>query len=183
MATGDGGVPEARLGREGAVIPGFAPESGLERSLVRDPELRRGWAWGRPRRGHPEGAVGRHVAAMLAAIPADDPLRADLRLLTLLHDTFKFRVREGGGYSPDNDHAVLAREFAERHGCPERIAATLELHDAPYWVWHRRGGDRALLEEILARAPDRELLVRFVELDAATLGKDQAFLRWFRDAF
>jgi hypothetical protein len=162
------------------MIPGFEPESALERALAHEPELQRGWAWGRPRRGHPEGAVGRHVAAMLAAISRDDPLRADLRLLTLLHDTFKFRVRAGRPWSPDNDHAELARRFAVRHGCPHRIAATLELHDAPYWVWHRRDGDVDLLDKILERAPDRELLVRFVELDAATHGKDPAFLRWFR---
>jgi hypothetical protein len=164
------------------VIPDFAPESSLESRLTRDPELRRGWAWGRPRHGHPEGAVGNHVAAMLAAIRPDDPLRADLRLLTLLHDTFKYRVREGAPWSPDNDHAELARAFAERHGCPQRIALTLALHDAPYWIWHRRGGDRALLAGVLANAPDRALLLRFVALDASTHGKDPAFLEWFRAA-
>jgi hypothetical protein len=154
----------------------------VERALLDEPELRRGWAWGAPRDGHPEGAVGNHVAAMLAAIAPDDPLRADLRLLTLLHDTFKFRVRGGEPWSPDNDHADMARAFAARHGCPLRIARTLELHDAPYWVWHRRGGDRALLAEILARAPDRELLIRFVELDASTKGKNPSFLAWFQAA-
>jgi hypothetical protein len=164
------------------VIPWFAPESALERALTDEPELRRGWAWGRPRAGHPEGPVGRHVAAMLAAIDPDDPLRADLRLLTLLHDTFKFRVRGGEPWSPHNDHAALARAFAERHGCPQRIALTLELHDAPYWIWHRRGGDRALLADVLSRAPDRELLIRFIALDASTHGKDPAFLKWFRAA-
>jgi len=153
------------------VIPGFHPETAVERLLLGEPELRRGWAWGRPRRGHPEGAVKHHVAAMLAAIAPDDPRREDLRLLTLLHDTFKYR--EG------TDHALLAREFAERHGCPERIAETLALHDAPYWVWHRRDGDPALLDEILERAPDRELLIRFVRIDASTRGKDPAFVHWF----
>src|SRR5262245_18641433 len=148
------------------MIPGFAPESALERALLSEPELLEGWSWGKPRRGHPEGPVGNHVATMLAAIPDDDPLRADLRLLTLLHDTFKYRVQDGGDYSPDNDHAMLAHDFADRYGCPKRIALTLALHDAPYWVWHRRGGDPELLERVLARAPDRELLIRFVELDA-----------------
>jgi hypothetical protein len=156
---------------EHQLIPGFRPETGLERRLLRDPELRRGWAWGQPRDGHPEGAVGNHVGAMLRAIRDDDPHRADLRLLTLLHDTFK-RCR-------GRDHALVAREFAERHGCPQAIAQTVALHDSPYWVWHRRGGDPVLLEQILAQAPDRALLVHFVRLDAATHGKDQRFLRWF----
>jgi hypothetical protein len=164
------------------VIEWFVPESDLEERLLEDPELQRGWAWGSPRHGHPEGAVGRHVAAMLTTIAPDDPLRADLRLLTLLHDTFKVDAREGLPYSPDTDHAVLAKRFAERHGCSNRIADTLALHDAPYWVWHRRGGDLQLLDQVLSRAPDRELLIRFVQLDAATFGKNPEFLEWFRAA-
>ena len=162
------------------MIEWFVPESELEQRLLHDPQLQRGWAWGSPRHGHPEGAVGRHVAMMLQKIAPDDPLRADLRLLTLLHDTFKVDAREGLPYSPDTDHALLAKRFADHHGCPRRIADTLALHDAPYWVWHRRGGDPELLEQLLDSAPDRELLTRFVELDAATLGKNPAFLEWFR---
>jgi hypothetical protein len=162
------------------VIEWFKPESPLEQQLLEDPQLQRGWAWGSPRHGHPEGAVGRHVAMMLGEIAPDDPLRADLRLLTLLHDTFKVDAREGLPYSPDTDHAQLAKRFADRHGCPRRIADTLALHDAPYWVWHRKGGDPALLERVMEAAPDPELLRRFVEIDAATLGKDPAFLEWFR---
>jgi hypothetical protein len=162
------------------MIEWFVPESPLEQNLLEDPELQRGWAWGTPRHGHPEGAVGHHVATMLERIPPDDPLRSDLRLLTLLHDTFKVHAREGLPYSPDTDHAQMAARFAERHGCSRRIADTLALHDAPYWVWHRRGGDRDLLERVLSRAPDRELLRRFVELDAATPGKDPEFLEWFK---
>jgi hypothetical protein len=46
----------------------------------------------------------------------------------------------------------------------------------------RRGGDPALLAEILAQAPDRDLLVRFIALDASTAGKDPAFLEWFTAA-
>ena len=33
-------------------------ETELERRLLADPELRAGLAWGEPRWGHPEGAVG-----------------------------------------------------------------------------------------------------------------------------
>jgi 2'-5' RNA ligase len=157
-----------------APIPGFVPEGELERRLADDPELNEGWRWGAPRHGHPEGAVGRHVAMMLRAISPDDPLRADMRLLTLLHDTFKFR--------DEKRHPEFAARFAEAHGFDERMVETLRMHDAAYWVWHRKGGDPALLERVLARAPDRELLAHFIELDAATEGKDPGFLAWFRAA-
>ena len=88
------------------MIEWYVPESDLEQRLLEDPELQRGWAWGSRRHGHPEGAVGRHVAQMLTEIAPDDPLRRDLRVLTLLHDTFKVNAREGLPYSPDTDHAL-----------------------------------------------------------------------------
>src|SRR5690349_4516854 len=57
------------------LVPGFVPETELERDLIADADLRAGLSWGLPRAGHPEGSVGHHVAAMLAWIGADDPLR------------------------------------------------------------------------------------------------------------
>ncbi len=57
----------------------IATETELERELLADPRLQAGLDWGAARFGHPEGRVRAHVAAMLAAIPSDDPLRNDLR--------------------------------------------------------------------------------------------------------
>jgi hypothetical protein len=163
----------------GVPIPGFRAENPLERRVLADRELAAGLAWGVPRAGHPEGSVGHHVAAMLASIAADDPLRADLRLLALLHDSFKRAVRPEQPWSYDNDHAVLARRFAERYIADERLLAAIELHDEPYWLWHTHAGGEALVH-VIARIPDRELFVRFVELDASSEGKNLTFLWWFR---
>ena len=60
-----------RAGRVAGVdelVPGFEPENELERTLIADPELQEGLAWGRPRRGHPEGSVGAHVADLLQTV-------------------------------------------------------------------------------------------------------------------
>jgi hypothetical protein len=162
-------------------VHGFQPETDLERRLAADPILGEGLAWGDPRPGHPEGAVGEHVAWMLRHIDRAHPRRRELRVLALLHDSFKFRVDPNLGYSPENDHARLARRFAERHLDDERILATLEWHDEPYWIW-RHGADQAALADVLARVPDVELLRAFVELDGSTPGKDRTFLCWFRRA-
>ena len=108
-----------------ALVPGFEPESPRERALAADPLLRAGLAWGRPRPGHPEGAVGAHVAALLEEIDERGDARADLRFLALVHDAFKFRVRADRPYCPDNDHAVLARRFAERYTRDERLLTAL----------------------------------------------------------
>jgi hypothetical protein len=158
----------------------LAPETELERQLLDDPRLRAGLAWGQPRSGHPEGRVADHVAAMLAAIPRDDPLRRDLRFLALLHDSFKADVRRHEPWSPDNDHAVFARLFAEHYTADQRLLTTLELHDEPYWIWRTADAAEPALRRLLERVPDPALFARFVELDASNEGKDLTFLWWFR---
>jgi hypothetical protein len=162
------------------MVPSITPETELERALLADSRLRAGLDWGAPRRGHPEGPVADHVAAMLSAIAPDDRLRSDLRFLALVHDSFKAEVRPDEPWSPDNDHATLARRFAERFTSDERLLATLELHDEPYWIWRSADAPEQALRTLLGRVPDGELLARFVELDAANEGKDLSFLWWFR---
>jgi hypothetical protein len=124
--------------------------------------------------------VSEHVAAMLAAISSDDPLRRDLRLLALVHDSFKAEVLSDQPWSRENDHAILARRFAEQYTSDERLLATLELHDEPYWIWRTADAPEKALRPVLNRLPDLELFARFVELDAANEGKDLTFLWWFR---
>jgi hypothetical protein len=162
------------------VIGSILPETELERELMADPRLRAGLSWGTPRPGHPEGRVADHVASMLSAIAPDDRLRGELRLLAIVHDSFKGEVRAHERWSPDNDHAMLARRFAERYIADERLLTTLELHDEPYWIWRNTGAPERALQPLLARLPDIELFARFVELDAANEGKDLTFLWWFR---
>ena len=171
-----------------APVPGFQPESDLERALIADPELREGLAWGTPRRGHPEGSVGAHVADLLATIDAwgeRGKRRAELRLLALVHDALKFRVRNWQPRTGPNHHAVRARRHVERYTGDERLLATIEQHDRPYSLWRkmRRKGhlDEQGFERMLERIPDQDLFVRFVELDGSTEGKNPAPIAWFKD--
>ena len=162
------------------MVASITAESELERELLHDPRLRAGLDWGTPRFGHPEGRVGDHVAAMLDGIPVDDPLHSELRFLALIHDSFKADVRPDEKWSPDNDHAMLARRFAEVYTSDERLLTTLERHDEPYWIWRHDDTPREALRPLLKAMPDVELFARFVELDAANEGKDLTFLWWFR---
>jgi hypothetical protein len=162
------------------MIDVISHETTLERELLKDARLQTGLDWGTPRFGHPEGRVREHVAAMLAAIPADDPLRGDLRFLAIIHDSFKAEVRRDESWSTENDHAMLARRFAERYTSDERLLVTLELHDEPYWIWRTADQPEQAVRPLLERLPDPELFARFVELDAANEGKDLTFLWWFR---
>ena len=101
-----------------------------------------------PTRGCAPGSTGARPgpaiprAAWLTTSPRSSPRSRpttrcadDLRLLALVHDSFKAEVRPHERWSPDNDHATLARRFAERYTSDERLLATLELHDEPYWIW------------------------------------------------
>jgi hypothetical protein len=173
---------------EGRPGPGFGPESERECALAADAVVREGLAWGEPRRGHPEGSVGAHVADLLRTI--DDwgesgTRREELRFLAIVHDALKYRVRDWLPKTGENHHAMRARRFAERYTGDERLLATIELHDRPYAIWRRmkRTGrtDAAALDEMLARVPDRELFMRFVELDGSTEGKDPEPVVWLRE--
>jgi hypothetical protein len=161
------------------LVPGFVAENDLERALTAAPELRQGLAWGRPRFGHPEARVGLHVAAILRRIGDYPRLRSDLRLIALVHDSFKYAVRPGEPWSRENDHAMLARRFAEHFTSDERVLCAIELHDELFWIWNNGGDDIA---PVLARVPDVELYFRFVELDSTTEGKDPSLLWWIRHA-
>jgi hypothetical protein len=172
----------------GKLVPGFAPENGLERALIADPELQEGLAWGKPRSGHPEGSVGAHVADLLGTIDRwgeTGERRAELRFLALVHDSMKYKVRDWLPKVGENHHAMRARRFAERYTGDERLLATIELHDRPYAIWRklRRTGrlDEKRLNAMFEAVPDLDLFVRFVELDGSSAGKRPEPIEWLRD--
>jgi hypothetical protein len=172
------------------LLPGFEPENDLERRLIEDPELLEGLAWGKPRKGHPEGSIANHVSDLLqrldrSGVEGDE--RAKLRFLVLVHDSFKNRVQEWRPRTGENHHAMRARRFAERYTDDETLLTTLELHDRPYGIWRRRRRtgrpDRQRLESLIERVRDTdpELFLHFVELDGSTEGKRSEPIDWFRD--
>lgn len=170
------------------LVPGFEPENDLERALARDPVLARGLAWGKPRRGHPEGSVAAHVRDLLATIEGWGEAgrrRSELRFLSLVHDSLKFEVSNWRPKSGENHHAMRARRFAERYTDDERLLAAIELHDRPYGLWRRRPRrltlDEREIERIIERVPDLDLFARFLELDASTEGKNPEPVRWFEE--
>src|SRR3954469_20075725 len=99
------------------LIPGFEPETDLELRVVAEPELLEGLAWGEPRAGHPEGAVGTHVGHLLETLDRCGETaerRELLRFMALVHDSFKYQVRDRLPRVGENHHAMRARRFAEK---------------------------------------------------------------------
>jgi hypothetical protein len=169
------------------VIDGFEPENELERRVTSEPELLEGLAWGKPRAGHPEGAVGTHVSHLLETLDESGETgerRELLRFMALVHDSFKYQVRERLPRVGENHHATRARRFAERFTDDERLLATIEFHDRPYALWRklkRRGKlDEGGFRRMIRRIPDPELFLRFIELDGSTEGKRPEPIDWLR---
>ena len=165
----------------------FEPENDLERRLAEDPVIVRALEWGKPRHGHPEGAVGAHVKDLLRTLDEwgePEPRRSELRFLAIVHDALKYRVRSWLPKTGENHHAMRARHAAERYTSDERLLAAIELHDRPYSIWRRtkRGSDRErrAVDELLRRIPDVLLFVRFVELDGSHEGKNPEPIAWLR---
>ena len=169
------------------LIPGFTPESPLEAELVADADLQRGLRWGRPRKAHPEGRIGNHVADLLEEIDRageSGERRSLLRVVALLHDSFKGDVKRWLPRTGENHHATRARRFAERYSDDERVLATIELHDRPYNIWRkmkRKGRlDEDALDDVLGSVPDHDLFLRFIEIDGSSEAKDEEPIRWLR---
>ena len=164
------------------------PETELERRVAAEPELLEGLAWGEPRAGHPEGAVGKHVGHLLAAIEQSGETgerRELLRFMALVHDSFKYQVRERLPRAGENHHAMRARRFAERFTDDERLLSAIQFHDRPYALWRklqRRGKlDERGFNRMLRCVTDHDLFLRFIELDGSTEGKRPEPIEWFRE--
>jgi hypothetical protein len=143
------------------LVPGFRAENELEWGVACDPDVQRGWALPVKGTGRPERRVGDHVAAILRNIGFGDPLRSSLRFVALVHDSMMW--------------------VAERHTSDRRLLLTIELHNEAYRIFTTGRTQPGALETLMARLPDRELFIRFVELDAATEGKDPTFTLWLRN--
>lgn len=167
----------------------FQLETDLERYITDDPAWREGAEWGRPRHGHPEGTIKAHVAAVLANVDAfygDSPLRESLRLIAIVHDTFKYQVDINRQRSGENHHAMRARRFAERYIDDAAILDVIELHDEAYNAWQRGHRDgkwdkaRERAAALIARLGDNlPLYLAFYRCDNTTEGKQPDCFNWF----
>lgn len=167
----------------------FVVETELERRVVTDPEWQEGARWGEPRSGHPEGCIADHVAEVLAnvdvqAASKDD--RARLRLLALVHDTFKYEVDRSLPRTPPNEHGAFAALFAARLGLPAELVTVVELHDEAYRAWRTGAVDgdwRAAMDRtsrlVERLGPSVDLYLRFFRCDNRTGSKIRDSVRWF----
>lgn len=165
------------------------PENELESRIVGDAEWQEGAAWGMPREGHPEGKVIFHIEQVLENVEkhaSNQEERSKLRIIALIHDTFKYKVDISKPRVVDNNHAVIARKFAEKYLSDPTLLNIIELHDEAFNAW-RKGNETNkwdVAEKRLRKlcdwlGPSLPLYYKFYRCDNETEDKDQACFRWF----
>lgn len=166
------------------------PETDLERLILNDPNFIEGVMWGEPRNGHPEGKVLYHIRDVLDNVDRYSVLenREKLRLIALIHDTFKYKVDVKKPKSGENHHALIARRFAENYVNDHEILEIIELHDEASNSYRKgsRDGKWIAAEERANRLISRlgnsiTLFLIFYLCDNETGDKDNSDYKWFID--
>jgi hypothetical protein len=167
------------------------PETDLEDLLALHPDVRKGLGWGEPRYGHPEGMVLYHVPDIFENIdslmpPPPKNEREQLRLIALLHDSFKYAEHKGSPRDWSRHHGILARQFADQFVTDKTVLDIIELHDEAYYCWrleallHNPEKSAARFAQLLERIGDcLQLYYTFFKCDTRTGDKTQAPVKWF----
>jgi len=167
------------------------PTTDLEDFLLRQPEIQEGMDWGIPRFGHPEGEVWRHVVEVLENVHAlkgiSDQERIDLRLVTIIHDTFKYAEDKTEPRDWSKHHGILARKFAEPYIKTKRVLDLIEWHDEAYYCWRlealykRPSLSQQRFDRLLDLfAGEFDFYHRFFVVDTQTGDKNPAPLKWIK---
>ncbi len=166
------------------------PRTDLEKYILAQPALRKGLLWGEPRYGHPEGMVLNHIPEIFHNIenlmPAITPETvAKLRILALIHDSFKYAEDKSTPRDWSKHHGILARQFATPFLEDTELLEILELHDEAYYCWRSvclqfrvEEGERRWQWLMQRIEPYLQLYYLFFKCDTRTGDKTQAPVKW-----
>ena len=173
------------------ILDWLKPETDLECQLALHPAVKAGLGWGEPRYGHPEGKVLYHIPEIFVNInylspPLSKNEREQMRIITLLHDAFKYIEDKGFPRDWSRHHSILARQFSEAFIADKTVLDIIELHDEAYYCWRLE-----ILEDEPEQAEARfqallsrigyclQLYYVFFKCDTRTGDKTQAPVKWF----
>jgi hypothetical protein len=168
----------------------FNLETHLEQKIAADVEWQAGLEWGQPRPGHPEGQAKFHIRDVLQNIDycwTNSDNRARLRLITLIHDTFKYKRAQIKPGTSKQSHGYWARQFAERYLDDEAVLEVIALHDEAYKAFRSllRSGPEAAerqAKELITRlGPHLDLFMQFYLCDHRTGDKSTGHYEWFKE--
>lgn len=167
------------------------PETLLEQKIIANQEWQTGAFWGVPRFGHPEGKVLYHINEVLANVDkatTNPQMRERLRLVTILHDTFKhLEEKERPRTDWTKHHAIYALKFAKKYTTDQAVLDVIELHDEAYYAWQaarygRKEAATARLQKLTKRLGENlQLFYLFFKCDTQTGDKYQAPIAWLEN--
>lgn len=171
----------------------------LEELIFSNKQIQKGLSWGWPRKGHPEGATIFHVKEIFEEIDKLCELpetKTKLRILAIIHDSFKYKVNRAKPRVGENNHGMIARRFTENfinsleNKNDKRILTSLldiiELHDEFYFIYlkvKREGVFREVrFHKMLSRLIEENLFLylKFMDLDGSGKGKNPISREWFK---
>lgn len=176
--------------REPNVFANFIkPESDLEKVIINDADWQEGAIWGEPRSGHPEGKIIYHIHEVLENVDKATNswhMRQQLRLITILHDTFKHleeTTRPRTDWS--KHHAVFAVNFAKKYVKDQAVLDVIAAHDDAFYAWRadiagKQDESKQILDRLRNKMGDNmQLFYLFFKCDTQTGDKYQSPVHWF----
>lgn len=172
----------------------IGPSTDLEASIMQSPDWIEGVRFGKVRQGHPEGEVIYHILEILENIDMrydeSDPLVPDLRILAMVHDSFKHQVQCGKAKVGANHHGYYAKMFMSKFIDDEEFLEVVRRHDEAYYIWRNakrtKDWDRArdMIFSLLENFPQRHQLYKaFYECDCKTGNKKHTPYEWFEKVY
>lgn len=178
-------------GSKAAIFSLLEPENELEKRLLEHPAFMEGLFWGKPRRGHPEGEVYKHVREVLNNIDQLDLTKRErekLRLIAYVHDTFKYIEDKSQPRDWSKHHAVHARRFLSDFVQDKDVLDIIEWHDEVFHCWNWvfickeiEIGEKKLQDLINRLNGNLKLYYLFFKCDTLTGNKILSPLWWFEE--
>ncbi len=165
------------------------PENETENKILNDLAWQEGAFWGEPRSGHPEGKIIYHIHEVLQNVDKSTnswKMRQQLRLVTILHDTFK-HLEETARPRTDwsKHHSIYALNFARKYVKDQAVLDVIELHDEAFYAWRNAYSghfdkSKLILENLRERlGKNMQLFYLFFKCDTQTGDKYQSPVHWF----
>ena len=158
--------------------------------IVQSPFYEEGVKYGKPRRGHEEGTVAKHIEELennleylnhSLSLPYD--LYWKLMVLIHVHDTFKGVAKRDSPILDPENHASLAKKFLEDFTDDQDMLNITQFHDLSYAVYKKMKAtgrfDEAKLQHGLKQIKDLDLLLLFSIIDGCTASKGREKIIWF----